>query len=85
MTHEELARKIRSLRAVLSPDDLPSALSAPLKDAISHVWPSIRKAQRSGDFELAEMLIRHALDGAMPTTIAIFEARVASATGDKFQ
>ncbi|MER9761596.1 hypothetical protein [Mesorhizobium sp. M0138] len=73
---------IKRYRAMLADPALPSVLAAPLKDAISHVWPSIRKAQRSGDFELAEMLIRHALDGAMPTTIAIFEARAASAIGE---
>lgn len=77
--------QLKRYRAMLADPALPSVLATPLKDAISQVWPSIRKAQRSGDFELAEMLIRHALDGAMPTTIAIFEARVASATGDKFQ
>lgn len=73
---------MKHLKQMLNEPDLPSVLAAPLKDAISHVWPSIRKAQRSGDFELAEMLIRHALEGAMPTTIAIFEARAASAIGE---
>ncbi|MER9622698.1 hypothetical protein NKI98_14870 [Mesorhizobium sp. M0222] len=70
---------------MLADPALPDVLAQPLVDAISFVWPSIRKAQRSGDFDLAEMLIRHALEGAMPTTISIFEARAASATGDKFQ
>ncbi|ESZ77605.1 MULTISPECIES: hypothetical protein [unclassified Mesorhizobium] len=73
---------MKHLKQMLNGPDLPSVLAAPLQDAISHVWPSIRKAQRSGDFELAEMLIRHALEGAMPTTIAIFEARAASAIGE---
>ncbi|ESZ17796.1 hypothetical protein X735_12580 [Mesorhizobium sp. L2C085B000] len=73
---------MKHLKQMLNEPDLHSVLAAPLKDAISHVWPSIRKAQRSGDFELAEMLIRHALEGAMPTTIAIFEARAASAIGE---
>ena len=75
----------QQLNAVLPEPDLPSVLSAPLKDAVSLVWSEIRTAQRAGDFDLAEKIIREALDGAMPQTIAIFEARVAATKGDKFQ
>ena len=75
----------QQLKAVLAAPDLPAVLSAPLKDAVSLVWAEVRTAQRAGDFDLAEKIIREALDGAMPQTIAIFEARVAATKGDKFQ
>ncbi|MER8745845.1 hypothetical protein NKH54_22575 [Mesorhizobium sp. M1004] len=76
---------MKHLKQMLDDPDLPSVLAAPLQDAVSHVWPAIRAAQQAGDFDAAERIVREALDGAMPHTIAIFEARVASATGDKFQ
>ena len=78
-------KQLVHLKAVLAEPDLPSVLSAPLKDAVSLIWPEIRAAQRAGDFHLAEKIIREALDGTMPQTIAIFEARVAATKGDKFQ
>ena len=78
-------KQLVHLKAVLAEPDLPSVLSAPLKDAVSLVWSEIRAAQDAGDFDLAEKIIREALDGAMPQTLAIFEARVAAANGEKFR
>jgi hypothetical protein len=70
------------LKAVLDQPDLSSALSAPLIEAMSLVWPEIQTAQRAGDFVLAEKLAREALEGATPQTIAIFESRVAAINGE---
>lgn len=78
-------KQLVHLKEVLAEPDLPSVLAAPLQDAVSVVWPAIRAAQQAGDFDAAERIIRDALAGAMPYTIAIFEARAASAKSGELQ